>query len=64
MNCTKIRYYSRGAARRARGQIGDRELRPYRCKRAECGAWHLGHLPDEVRRGEQSRRQAFGDGAA
>lgn len=62
MSCRKIRYYSRSAARRARGQIGDRDLRPYRCQ--DCDNWHLGHLPDVIRRGHKGRGEVFGDGAA
>lgn len=60
--CAKVRYVNRSAARRARQQIGDRGLRPYRC--ADCGGWHLGHLPSVVRRGLKSRDEIYGDEAA
>jgi hypothetical protein len=62
VSCGKRRYLSRGAATKARRQIGDRTLRAYRCGPCEC--WHLGHLPDVVRRGLKTRGEVYGDEAA
>lgn len=59
--CLKIRYLTKANARKARGKIGDRRLRPYWC--LDCRSWHLGHLPDAIRRGEKTRAEVFGDGA-
>lgn len=54
--CGKIRYLTKGAAkrqaRRMKGRIG--RLNAYRCP---AGFWHLGHLPKAVIRGEISRAE-------
>ena len=36
--------------------------RPYRC--VECGAWHVGHIPRAVARGEMSVEEWYGREAA
>lgn len=41
-------------ARRAMGKPGA-ELNAYRC--ADCGYWHLGHLPDAVQHGDVARSE-------
>lgn len=61
MACSKIRYETRGKATKARRRI-DRTLRAYLC--ASCGLWHLGHLPESIRRGERTRADIYGDEAA
>jgi hypothetical protein len=49
--CGKIAYHTRGDADLARSQWPghDQTIRAYRCRR--CCLYHLGHLPEAVRRG-------------
>lgn len=53
--CGKVRFASKGAAKRAirrmRGRVG--KVRAYRC--SENGWWHIGHPPGALVRGEISR---------
>lgn len=63
MACTKIRYPDRSAARRARREIGDAGLRPYRCHTCDGEPFHLGHLAAPVKQGRYSRSDVYGDAA-
>jgi len=57
VTCAKIRYPTRRWAVQAKRSV-DRTLRPYKC--SFCGFWHLGHLPDAIRRGERTRGEIYG----
>ena len=57
-DCGKFCFVSRSAAKQYAQSLPTQEgstskARPYRC--AQSGEWHIGHLPDAVRRGDRSR---------
>lgn len=59
--CGKYRYFTRKAAKRAMRRLyPDRNnhgrLNAYEC-RIETNVWHLGHLPEAVKRGDVGRDQ-------
>jgi hypothetical protein len=53
----KVKYPTRAAAARVRRKRGWLKTRPYRCP---CGTWHLGHLANDVVKGDMSRKEAHG----
>lgn len=58
--CGKIRYLSKNAAKRAAKRMRGRRgaLNAYRCGEF----WHLGHLPEAVKRGAIPRWDIRGSG--
>ena len=54
--CGKRSYMNRANAKKAARRI-DRSLHAYKCKLS--GLWHIGHLPDVVRRGHLSREEIY-----
>lgn len=59
--CThgKRLYETRKIARDRIRHIPGEQLRAYRCSDVE-GYWHIGHLPDAVKKGEITARQIYG----
>jgi hypothetical protein len=57
--CTKVLYFSRREARRARRRVphDGGHLSPYWCWRHQ--AWHLGNLAPAVIRGFRSRAEVY-----
>jgi hypothetical protein len=51
--CGKVRYLTRRGARKVARRRSMRTVSAYRCG----DFWHLGHLPDRVRTGQDSRDQ-------
>lgn len=44
--------------KRALRRVGGNGVREYLC--AECGRWHVGHMPRSVRKGHLSTRDIYG----
>lgn len=55
--CGKRSYMTKHAARQARKLTPSKGLNVYECG----GYWHVGHLPEVVRRGRMTRGQIFGE---
>lgn len=59
-SCGKQAFSGRKAAKAAcRRRFPNERMQGYRCPVRE-GAWHAGHLADEVRSGEVSRAEFYG----
>jgi hypothetical protein len=56
--CTKVRWFSRRSAQRARRFTPAEHQRAYWCP--GCHGWHLGHLPQAVMLGRLSAREVYG----
>lgn len=56
-HCGKRSYMTKHTARQARKLTSGHGLNVYRC---DSGYWHVGHLPESVRRGRVTRREIYG----
>lgn len=62
-NCDEHRdkrlYQTKKAAKGAIRKLADRKgMREYRCRTRD--GWHIGHMPQEVLRGDRTIREAYG----
>ena len=55
----KREYPSRRSAKVHSARLRSQGVREYQCE--QCGAWHVGHLPARVRRGELTATEHYQD---
>jgi hypothetical protein len=58
----KALYATRRAAKRTIRQLNDSHLREYRCDQSAERLWHVGHMPDAVKKGRTTVREIYQDG--